>query len=65
MVEHTLEVKAGESDVILGFIVNFKASLLWQAVSKYLYMFVYVYLLTHSEFLTSASQTLMKNEVLK
>lgn len=48
MVEHTLEMEAGESDVILGFIVNFKASLLWQAVSKYLYMFVYVYLLTHS-----------------
>lgn len=29
MVEHTLEVEAGGSDVVLGFIVSFKASLLW------------------------------------
>lgn len=33
------------------------------SVSKYLYMFIY--LLAHSEFLASASQILMKNEVLK
>lgn len=32
MVEHTLEVEAGGSDVILGFIVSFKASLLWREI---------------------------------